>query len=92
MDLLTLIEKSEKQHKTVKELILSFNSSVAVNPAFKNQGQRDTELAAMLKASEEYQTAVKIDEGLNNSVAQSRIDLEYTQNMFRAYQAIAGMM
>ncbi len=90
--LLDLTEKSEKQHKIVKELVLSFNSSVAVNPAFKNELQRKTELENMLKASEEYQTAVKIDDGLNNSVAQARIDLEYTQNMFRAYQAIAGMI
>lgn len=90
--LLDLTEQSEKQHKTVKDLVLSFNSSVAVNPAFKNELQRKTELENMLKASEEYQSAVKIDDGLNNSVAQARIDLEYVQNMFRAYQAIAGMI
>lgn len=91
-NLLDLTEQSEKQHKAVKELVLSFNSSVAANPAFKNELQRKTELENTLKASEEYQTAVKIDEGLNNSVAQARIDLEYVQNMFKTYQAIAGMI
>lgn len=91
-NLLDITEKSEKQHKTVKELILSFNSSIAANPAFKNELQRKTELENMFKASEDYQTAIKIDDGLNNSVAQARIDLEYIQDIFKAYLAIAGMI
>jgi len=86
---LDLIEKSEEQQTELKKLVFEENRKVQANPAFKNEGQRKTELDALLIANCVYQDSLKFSEELDKQVALERINLEYLQNTFKAYLAIA---
>ena len=87
---LELSEIAELAHADVKEQDAVFNAQVNANPAFKNQGQRDTEINAIRDASEEYTNVLIEREEANKNLAIARIGLNFLQNMFRAYLAIVG--
>ncbi len=88
--ILDLTEKYELAVADVKEQDARFMANINANPAFKNDGQRKTELEAMRNASGEYSDAIIEKKTSCENLAIAGIDLIFVQNMFKAYLAIIG--
>lgn len=87
---LDLVEIHELIVANIKEQDARFLSNINANPAFKNDGQRKTELEAMRNASKEYADALIQEKTYGENLAIANIDLIFVQNMFRAYLSIVG--
>ncbi len=91
-ELLQLMELQNDKIKAMGKIEIQVKALVLTDKQYMNAEARKNEIDARLLKVSQYQELSHDLEDTKKQIDETRIDLQYEQNQFKAYLAIAGMM